>query len=261
MYKLGVIGAGNMATAIVNGVLHFLSPSQIIISDVDAGKLNVFADAGVATSTSNLEVAQSSEYLLFAVKPQYFAGVAAELKSKMDACHVISIMAGLKIEKIRAALGNVSIARVMPNMPAMVGFGMSCIAFDGYGESERKFVLDCFSSCGKAIEADESQMDAITSVSGSGPAYVYMFIQAMIDGGIDGGLSPEDAKILTLQTFVGAVEMARGKDDLNAAIEAVCSKGGTTIQAIDYYREQGLNEVIREGVRRCKNRSEELSNA
>lgn len=261
MYKLGVIGAGNMATGIVRGVLNFLSPSDIIISDVSESQLTHFASLGVSTTTDNLSVCKNSGYVLFAIKPQYFAVAAERIRGNIQSGKVISIMAGLKIEKIRAALGDVSIARVMPNMPAMVGAGMSCVTFADCSSEDKAFVLDCFRSCGKAIEVSESDMDAVTSVSGSGPAYVYMFIQGMIEGGISGGLSPEIAKELTLQTFVGAVEMARNKEDLNAAIDAVCSKGGTTIEAIKHYKENNLTEIIKEGVEKCRKRSEELSRA
>ncbi len=259
-YTLGVIGAGNMAYAIVGGIINggILKPSDIAISDIDAQKLKAFAKLGVYTQTDNVSLSANCENLLFAVKPQIAQTVFKEIESSITANTVISIMAGITLSKLKAALGNRNYARIMPNTPALVGKGMSAIAFSENFYSD--FVMNIFRSVGEAIQLDESRFDAVTSLSGSGPAYVYTFIKALIDGGMSGGLDFETSEQLALQTVLGAVEMIKASDKpINELIDAVCSKGGTTIQAIDSFREDGLENIIKNGMNKCLNRSVELS--
>ena len=259
-YTLGVIGAGNMAYAIVGGIINggILKPSDIAISDIDAQKLKAFAKLGVYTQTDNVSLSVNCENLLFAVKPQIAQTVFNEIESSVTANTVISIMAGITLSKLKAALGNRNYARIMPNTPALVGKGMSAIAFSENFYSD--FVMNIFRSVGEAIQLDESRFDAVTSLSGSGPAYVYTFIKALIDGGMSGGLDFETSEQLALQTVLGAVEMIKTSDKpINELIDAVCSKGGTTIQAIDSFREDGLENIIKNGMNKCLNRSVELS--
>ena len=259
-YTLGVIGAGNMAYAIVGGIINggILKPSDIAISDIDAQKLKAFAKLGVYTQTDNVSLSANRENLLFAVKPQIAQTVFNEIESSVTANTVISIMAGITLSKLKAALGNRNYARIMPNTPALVGKGMSAIAFSENFYSD--FVMNIFRSVGEAIQLDESRFDAVTSLSGSGPAYVYTFIKALIDGGMSGGLDFETSEQLALQTVLGAVEMIKTSDKpINELIDAVCSKGGTTIQAIDSFREDGLENIIKNGMNKCLNRSVELS--
>ena len=261
-FTLGIIGAGNMASAILGGILRggLLRADRIAVSDRDEGKLAVMAQNGVSVTSDNREIAASAEYLLFAVKPQVAPSVFEEVAPVIEAGTVISIMAGIPVSKLRAALGERNYVRVMPNTPALVGEGMSAIAFEEGKRSQ--FVADIFSSIGKVAEADESKFDAVTSLSGSGPAYVYMFLKALIDGGVDGGLSPEDAKTLAVQTVRGAAKMVRlSTAPIDELIDAVCSKGGTTIQAVESFRADGLEEIVKKGMAKCKKRSEELANA
>ncbi len=258
-FTLGLIGAGNMATAIVDGILKdsVISADKILISDTNDERLEYFSQKGVGVTTDNKTVASCCENLLFAVKPQHAEPIFEEIKEVISADTVISIMAGVTTARLRSCLGDRNYVRVMPNTPALIGEGMSAIAFSGGRNNE--FALDIFRSLGKVIEVDESLFDAVTSVSGSGPAYVYMFIKAMIEGGIDGGLSPESAKMLTLQTVVGAAKMIEASDkQIDELIESVCSKGGTTIRAVDSFKNDGLDEIIRRGMKKCKQRSEEL---
>ena len=246
-FTLGIIGAGNMSSAILGGVLRggLLRADRIAVSDRDPEKLAVMAQNGVYTTADNREVASSSEYLMFAVKPQVAPAVFEEIAPVISAGTVVSIMAGVP---------------VMPNTPALVGEGMSVIAFEEGARSQ--FVADIFASIGKVAELDESKFDAVTSLSGSGPAYVYMFIEALIDGGVEGGLDPETAKLLAIQTVRGSAKMvAVSSRPVGELIDAVCSKGGTTIQAVDSFREDGLEDIVKKGMAKCKKRSEELGNA
>lgn len=260
-YSLGIIGAGNMASAIVGGILNanLLSPSDMIISDLDNEKLALFSSKGMNTTSDNRYLAANCTNVLFAVKPQIAPIVWADIADVIDCELVITIMAGISIKKISSALGARKYARIMPNTPALVGEGMAAVAFSEGFRSQ--FVLDIFGSIGKVVELDESLFDAVTSLSGSGPAYVYMFIDALIKGGMDGGLDYESAKTLAIQTVRGSAKMVELSDKpIDALVDAVCSKGGTTIQAVESYRADGLEDTVIKGMVKCRNRSKELGN-
>lgn len=261
-FKLGVIGAGNMANAIINGILSskFISAENIAVTDIDENKLITFKEKGLFVKcNSNSEIANSSEYLLFAIKPQIFNSIINEFNN-CQAKNLISIMAGITIEKLRTGTGIKSVCRIMPNTPCMKNEGMSALCFENYSKESENFVKNIFEKLGKTLITNENKLDAVTSVSGSGPAYVFEFAKAMIEGGTDGNLSEEESKLLTLQTIKGAVKMLESfQGNIDNLTEAVCSKGGTTIQAINYFREKNLNKIIREGMKLCKKRSEQLS--
>lgn len=260
-YKLGIIGAGNMSTAIQKGVLSsgLVAPSEIIVSDVSYDRLERAKDLGINVTTDNADIAAGAEYVLFAVKPQSFPEIAKSLEGKLSETKIISIMAGVTVQRLSESLGASKICRVMPNTPCMVMSGMSALCFINYEEDEKAFPRSVFSGMGEIIELPESKFDAVTSVSGSGPAYVYMFIDGMIKGGVNGGLTVEEAKKLTLATMIGGARMIENSEkSIEELVDAVCSKGGTTIQAVTYYKSQNLTDVIAEGVDRCRARSIEM---
>lgn len=260
-YKLGIIGAGNMSSAITKGILSngVLSPEQVIVSDLTEDRLSNARALGVAVTTDNASLVTSVEYLLFAVKPQSFPEIAEAIGGTFSA-KVISIMAGVTVRTLTEKLHVEKVCRVMPNTPCMIGSGMAALCFSGYTEEEKAFPLSVFSSLGEIIELDEKKFDAVTSVSGSGPAYAYMFAEGMIRGGVNGGLTYEEAKKLTIATLIGGARMIQKSDKpIPELIDAVCSKGGTTIQAVNHYRLAGLEEIIEEGVDRCRARSVEMS--
>ena len=258
-YKLGVIGIGVMGQAILSCILDkgILKKSEIGIYDVCREKTNVFSDIAVFSSASDL--ISDSEFILLAIKPQHFDELAKSVSFKSEN-RIISIMAGLKISKIKEKItGCCPIARVMPNTPCKIGQGMCAVAFDGLTENDSNFVISVLSACGKVIPINEEHFDAVTSISGSGPAYVYMFIDAMINGGTDGGLTYEQSKTLSIQTLIGTALLAlNSNESMTELTEKVCSKGGTTIEAVNVYRQKGLDALIREGIAACKKRSEEM---
>lgn len=259
LFKLGVIGCGNMANAIILGAKQCLKDKSIVVFDTDLEKATSFAKKiGGVVATDNKFVALNSEYVLIAVKPQSFDEIAPEL---IGAEYVISIMAGVKSAKIRSKIPTLrGMVRIMPNAPAMVGKGMSALCFIDSTKEDVKFVTDVFSSIGKTLEIEESKLDAVTAISGSGPAYVYYFIKSMVDAGIKIGLTEEESKLLTFQTFEGATKFAEISDlSLDKLIDMVCSKGGTTIEAIKTYRETNTDKIIESAVINCFNRSKELS--
>lgn len=260
LFKLGIIGAGNMAWAIVKGALScgVLKQNEIIISDVDAEKLKSFEQLGVKTTNDNKLLSSSCSTLLFAVKPQSSDSVMNEIKDAVAATTIISIMAGIPIAKLKNHLGNRAYVRVMPNTPALIGKGMSVLA---YSAAPSPFARQLFAAVGEVAELDEGMFDAVTSVSGSGPAYVYLFLKAMADGGVEGGLPLEIATKLAVQTAIGAAHMIASSDKtIDSLIEAVCSKGGTTIEAIESFKSAHIEDIIKEGIAKCRERSKELSN-
>ncbi len=260
-YKFGIIGCGNMADAILSGAIkNKIIPSyDVLVYDSNIDKALSFAEKyDVCLANSNADVAERAEYVMLAIKPQSFYEVTDELQNVK---YLISIMAGVKIQSIVNALPNLTaMARIMPNAPVKVSKGMSGISFYNGTEENKTFVNNLFSSIGETLFVDENKLDAVTAISGSGPAYVYYFIKSMIDAGVSIGLTEEESKKLTYQTFFGATTLSFESDfDLSTLIDMVCSKGGTTIQAIDCFNQNKTDEIIKEAIQKCYARSIELS--
>lgn len=265
-YKLGVIGCGFMASAILKGVVfsEFLSGKKVIVSDPDEAKLrDVEDELGVYTTTSNKEVARESEFVLFAVKPQTFSDVASELK---EICpeKVISIMAGVKRTTIKNALGVgiIKVARCMPNLPCSIGSGMMGVDMSDFNSDndDTEFITKLFDCLGTVMSISEDKLDAVTGISGSGPAYVFMFIDALTDAGVKQGLTRDQAETLAVQTVYGSAEMVMNSDKpLPELIMSVCSKGGTTIEAVKVLESGNFRGVVSDAVDACVARSKELS--
>lgn len=264
-YKLGVIGCGFMATSILRGVVlsDFLREKKIIVSDISEENLDKIHYLGVHTTTDNRFVAENSEFTLFAVKPQSFDEVIGSLNGYRPE-KVISIMAGVKKNIIKNAfgLGAVQVARCMPNLPCSIGSGAIGVDMTDFNKSldDTDFISNVFGSLGTVVSVDESKMDAVTGISGSGPAYVFMFIDSLIDAGVKHGLTKNEAKILAVQTVLGAAEMVqREEQSLSDLILRVCSKGGTTIEAVKVFEEKNFSGIISEAVKACVDRAKELS--
>lgn len=265
-YKLGVIGCGFMANAILRGVVlsDFLGGRKVIVSDPDESKLNkVEEELGVNITCDNEEVARNSEFVLFAVKPQTFSEVGAGLK---EVCpdKVISIMAGVKKATIKNTLGVgiIKVARCMPNLPCSVGSGMMGVDMSDFNADpdDTEFITKLFDCLGSVISVAESKLDAVTGISGSGPAYVFMFIDALIDAGVKQGLTRDEATTLAVQTVAGGAEMVQSSDKpLSELIMSVCSKGGTTIEAVKVLENNNFRGIISDAVAACVARSKELS--
>lgn len=263
-YKLGVIGCGFMARAILKGVVmsDFIRERKIIVSDLLQENLDQVKYLGVNTCQDNTFVAQNCEYLLIAVKPQNFLDVVQDVKNA-DVKNVISIMAGIKKDSIKERVGLFcKVARVMPNLPATIGSGAMAVDlsdFDGdvHGGEFVYKLLDCL---GKVTIVKESQIDAVTGISGSAPAYVFMFIDALVDAGVKNGLTRAQALNLVTQTVIGSAEMVeRNEKPVSELVMNVCSKGGTTIEAVKTLEEGNFRQVIDDAVNACIKRSKELS--
>lgn len=264
-FKLGVIGCGFMATAVLKGVVlsDFLKEKKIIVSDKSEDKLAQVRFLGVRTTEDNKFVAENSEFLLIAVKPQDFEGVVKSLEGFCPE-KVISIMAGVKKSYIKTAFGqkHVKTARCMPNLPCSIGsgaMGLDMTDFNG-NTDDTDFISNIFSNLGTVVSVEEDKMDGVTGISGSGPAYVFMFIDSLISAGMKYGLTKNEAKILAVQTVMGSAEMVqREEESVEELIMRVCSKGGTTIEAVKTLEENGFRKIISEAVDACVNRAKELS--
>lgn len=261
-FRLGIIGTGVMAGAITNCLLDkgVLPSSQICAYDIDSVKLEQFSKKGITPYVNLQEMLFNADMIMLSVKPQNFK----EILSSNDFTKIstlTSIMAGVKISVLSSYLSNTTgIARVMPNLPCAVGCGYSGICFHNVKDEDKLLITEIFSACGKYGIIEEAKFDSLTSISGSGPAYVYMFIDAMIKGGIDGGLTYNEAREMAVSTVLGAAKMTQTTEDgLQTMIERVCSKGGTTIEAIKVFKNEGLEDIIRKGIAACKKRSAELS--
>ena len=265
-FKLGVIGGGFMARAILQGAVgsEFLKAKKIVVADPSQPALDLLQEMGVECTHDNRFAAENCEYLFIAVKPQNFAAVAESLRG-VEVEKVITIMAGVKKQKIAASLSwaHPKIARAMPNLPCSVGAGMVALDlsdFDGEVD-DCAFIHSLFDNVGNVLDVPEEKLNAVTGISGSGPAYVYMFIDGLIRAGMAQGLTEDEAKTLAVNTVAGGAEMvarSEGKS-LEELINAVCSKGGTTIQAVDSFRRDDLYGAIDRAVAACVRRAEELS--
>ncbi len=263
--RLGIIGGGTMGRAIVAGCLEagVLRPAEVVVAEVDPLRRQEVAALGCrvsAESPATLEAAQ----IMLAVKPQSFAGLASELGCLRGPKIVISIMAGLASARIRAALGAPArVVRVMPNTPCRIKAGMSAIALgEGARPGDESLAVEVFSALGRTVIVNESDLHAVTAVSGSGPAYLFLLAEAMEQGAVDCGLSAEQAAVLVRQTLLGAgrllVESGEAPGSLRAA---VTSKGGTTEAAITLMQRRGLAEIVGEAISAAAQRARQLDQA
>ncbi|MFC1504691.1 pyrroline-5-carboxylate reductase [Spirochaetota bacterium] len=263
---IGIIGAGNMGSAICRGLLRkkAFPPSHIHIFDAFKNKTAIIKkSSGVNIEASIPSIAEKSDIIIIAVKPDIVGTVCMELKSpNIKKKLIISIAAGKKIDTIKRFLGKekIKIARVMPNTPAQVSQGASAISCNkAVNTADRKVIEKIFSSLGKAVFVDEKLMDAVTGLSGSGPAYVFMFIDALADGGVKNGLPRDVALTLAAQTVLGAASMllSTGKHP-SVLKDMVCSPGGTTIAAVEALEKSSFRHAIINAISRATERSKEL---
>jgi pyrroline-5-carboxylate reductase len=263
--KIGVIGAGKIGSAIVRGVIRagLTRKDRVMASDVSkALRQSVAAELGIEVTPSNLKVCEFADIVILAVKPQIVDRVLKEIKNKLaKAKLLISVAAGVPLARLEKPLiKGARIVRVMPNIACVVGAGASCYAGGSYASPEDLEKAGAIlGSFGVGLPLEEKYLDAVTGLSGSGPAYVFLFIEALADGGVQAGLSRDVALKLALQTVYGAALMAleSGKH-LGQLRDEVTSPGGTTIAGL-YALEKGrMRGTVMEAVLRATLRSQEL---
>lgn len=259
----GCIGTGVMGSALMNAVAKVTGGEQVLVRDVDPAKTAEFcASSGCIPAGTNREIASSVRYLFLAVKPQYLPPVLEDIAPSLDASTVVvSMAAGVKIESIRKHLGaHAKIVRIMPNTPAAVGQGMIAIAPDAsVTDAETAGLRDILAEAGLTEITSESLMDAVTAVSGSGPAYVYLFVEALSDAAVRMGMPRAQAIRYAAQTLKGAAAMVLETGQHPGALkDSVCSPAGTTIAAVTKLEEKGFRHAVIEGAMAAWERSREL---
>ncbi|MHC4142445.1 MAG: pyrroline-5-carboxylate reductase [Planctomycetota bacterium] len=260
--RLGIIGGGNMGQAIARGAItaHVLRPDEIMVAELDPGKRAELDKLGCPTSDDACSATECDQVLL-AVKPQSFGEVAAAVAPLSKPTVVITIMAGLGTDRIRARLGeHARMIRAMPNTPCQLGEGMTGIALgEGAEVGDDKLAWHIFEALGRTAVLDESLMDAVTAVSGSGPAYVYLLAELMEEAARKIGLDEAAARLLVVQTIIGAGRMLRDTGLEPAALRrVVTTPGGTTAAAMDVITRQDLPRVFIEALTAARDRGAEL---
>lgn len=263
--RIGFIGAGQMATALGQGFVKAerVDPEKLLAADPAGDALKRFAQStGGKTTGDNLRVVDRSDIVFLAVKPQQIGGVLAELAGKIAADKlVVSIAAGVRLAALSEGLGpEVRLVRVMPNTPCLVGQGACAYCpGDKAAVDDGPLVHQLLSAVGVAVEVDEKLMDAVTGLSGSGPAFVYTMIEALSDAGVRMGLARNVATALAAQTVRGAAEMVLATGEHTGVLrDRVASPGGTTIAGIQALEECGLRAALMAAVEAATERSIEL---
>lgn len=262
--SIGFIGAGNMAGSLIKGLLaKGFGRDSIAASDIDTEKLQQLQrDSGIRTA-SNQELADSADILVLAVKPQVLKAVCEGFSLGTNRPLVVSVAAGVTLDNLAAWLGNdVAIVRSMPNTPALIGKGATGLYANAHAsEQHREIATELMNAVGLSVWVDsESEIDAVTAVSGSGPAYYFLFMEAMQEAALELGLAPEAARTLCQQTAIGACELAKSSaDDVAELRRKVTSPGGTTEQAILKFESGGLRQLVKESLQAARDRSEELA--
>lgn len=261
--KVLLIGAGNMGYAILAGMLKsgMYDKSRISVADKSEFCRKRAENLGVAALESP-ESALDSDLIILAVKPNALDLLAADIADKInDHALIVSILAGKTIKTLEEKIPRCKkIIRVMPNTPALVGYGMSGICRnENVTQGEMDEILTVFSSFGKAYEVNEDMMDTVTGISGSGPAYAFMFIDGLAKAGVKNGMSDDEAKLFAAQTVLGAAKMVLSSSESPEQLKInVCSPGGTTIEAVKVFEEAGLYDIIDKAVAACIDKSKRM---
>lgn len=258
MMKLGFIGAGNMAKAMMGGILknEILKPEEVIASDMYVpGLEQTKENLGIHVTTDNKEVAKNAEVIVLSVKPQFYAAVIDEIKEFITESQIIvTIAPGKTLEYLAGAFGHpVKIVRTMPNTPALVGEGITGVCHNELvTKEELDYVCNILRGFGKAEVLSEKLMDVVVSVSGSSPAYVFMFIEALADGAVADGMPRAQAYEFAAQAVLGSAKMVleTGKHP-GELKDMVCSPGGTTIEAVRVLEEKGFRSSVIEAMKAC----------
>lgn len=261
------IGCGNMSRSLIGGLIaNGIKPEKLFATDPDDNQRNAITEQfGVSTFTDNKEAIANADVILLAVKPQVMHDVVSDIAESIKGTNklIISIAAGVKLDSIISWLGEqAAVVRVMPNTPALIQAGAAAIVANEHTTNVQKNIAEAMMrSVGTAIWLDsEEQMDAVTALSGSGPAYFFYFMEAMEKAAIEMGLNEEQARLLTIETAVGASKMAlMSSSDPAELRKQVTSPGGTTEQALNTFMQNNMEALVEKAMQAAKQRSIELS--
>jgi len=265
--RIGFLGAGKMATALARGFLQtgLVTPAQLCASDVLAAGRDAFArDTGGSVHADNGQVLAHAEIIFLAVKPDQIAEVVSGVSARLETQRhlLVSIAAGVSLTKLEAAApAGTRFVRVMPNTPALVGASASAYALGSHASrADAETVHRLLAAVGLALEVKEKLLDAVTGVSGSGPAYAFLMIEALADGGVAAGLPRDIAQKLAAQTLLGAAKMVLETGQHPGALkDAVCSPGGTTIDAMHELEKGGVRAALISAVRVAAEKARKLN--
>lgn len=265
--SLAVIGGGRMGEALINGLLEggAIGPDQTRVAEpLSARRSELSSTYGVTCFDAASHAAEGADLILLAVKPQLIDSVLAEIADVSNGALIISIAAGISCARLESQLpAGAAVVRVMPNTPAMVRSGMSVISGGAEATPEQvDLVRELFSFVGEALIIDEVYQDAATAISGSGPAYMALFIDALARAGVRNGLARDVAELLAVQTMKGTAEMLRETGmHPEQLVDGVSSPGGTTVAAIEQLEAGGLRSAVYRAVEACVTRAKELGNS
>ncbi len=257
MMKIGFIGCGNMAGAMINGILagKKVSGEEVMASaKTDATRQKIREQIGILAAKSNCEVAEFADIVFLAVKPQYFEEVLAEIYPSVKQQIFVSLAPGKTLAWLQERLGDgVKIIRIMPNTPAMVGAAMTGLCKNEFvTQEETELVCRLCDSFGRTEVVPESLIDVVTGVSGSSPAYVFMFLEAMADAAVADGMPRAQAYKFAAQAVMGSAKMMLETGEHPGVLkDMVCSPAGTTIEAVRVLEEKGLRSAVIEAQRAC----------
>ena len=256
--RLGFIGCGNMATAMMKGIIEnqILDNGQIIGSDVSETSTEKAKNTlGITVTNDNKKVVEESEIIVLSIKPQYYESVISEIKNSVKADQiVVTIAPGKTLEWLGNQFGNnVKIVRTMPNTPALVGAGITAVCYnDNVDDNELEQVVTLLKGFGKCEIIPESLMDVVVSVSSSSPAYVFMFIEAMADAAVADGMPRDKAYEFAAQAVLGSAKMVLDTGKHPGELkDMVCSPAGTTIEAVRVLEEKGMRSAVIEAMKAC----------
>ena len=260
---LGLIGGGNMAEAIARAALdhELMVASHMVMADPVAERRAVFEGMGIETSADNGAVVSAADHVMLAIKPQTLGEIAGDLQKIDERQIVMSIMAGVTTHRIEEVIGKEArVIRIMPNTPLLVGQGMSAIALGRHAHmGDEVLAMGIFQSAGEAVLLGEELLDAVTAVSGSGPAYLCYLAEAMAEAARDLGLKGKLPEVLTRQTLLGAAQLLCDSDASAAELRRrVTSPGGTTEAAITHMDKSKMKAVVGNAIRKAEQRSREL---
>jgi pyrroline-5-carboxylate reductase len=262
--KIGFLGGGAMGEALITGLLRtgVIEPSELYISDISEQRLEQLrGKLGINTTTDNLAIVSQADIVIIAVKPHIAASVLKEISaSARPGQTFISIAAGVPISLIESYLDAVPVVRVMPNTPCLVGEGASAVSAGKHaGEENIKIAMAIFNSAGKAVEVPESLLDCVTGLSGSGPAYMYLVLEGLIDGAVRLGLPGDIARALAAQTMLGSAKMVLETMEHPAKLKnMVTTPGGTTAAGLFALEDGALRAVLMKAVAAATQRSREM---
>ena len=264
---VAVIGAGNIGRSLIGGMIRsdLIDPGRVIATRRTASALEAMADefGGLRTTTDNVAAVREATTVLLTIKPQSRAEVVTEIRDHLSrTALVISVLAGITTERLQVAFGqDQPVVRAMPNTPALVDEGATAITPGTYaGDEHLRVARVIFEAVGQGVETREALMDAVTGLSGSGPAYVYMFIEALTDAGVKQGLSRDVAATLAAQTVYGAAKLAIETGKHPAILrDEVTTPGGTAIAAVSELESRGLRTTIINAVATATDRSQALN--